>query len=191
MTDEEIRICHFLWSQFFPKDVFILQDNRLSLAGVLYDYFRSDEGLQRFPILANGSPAMSKSGNIVSLSVQELTEHLPFDDVESILTTSPQEVIACYSLAISRLANTWTPYADPPLVIHVSVHSLSTITPFSDIKSSTVGQLVCIEGHVVRVTCGSPLMIQGGFKCAKCQQTNMVYFEDGIYDVPPQCKTKK
>ena len=134
---------------------------------------------------------MSKSGNIIALSVQDLNKYLPFDDVEIILTSSPQEVIACYSLAVSRLANVWTPYMDPPILIHVSVHSLSAVTSFGEIKSSTVGRLVCVEGHVVRVSMARPLLVQGGFKCAKCEQSNWVCFEDGIYDVPPQCRTKK
>jgi DNA replicative helicase MCM subunit Mcm2 (Cdc46/Mcm family) len=191
MSDEDLRISHFLWSQFFPNDVFHLQDSRLTLCQALLEFFQSSEGQQHFPILVNGNPALTKSGNMIALSVQDLKNHLPFDDSESILIERPKEMLACYSFAISRLANTFTPYMDPPIVIHVLIHSLSSITSFGEVKSSTVGQMVCVEGHVVRVSMSRPLLVEGGFKCAKCQQTNWVHFEDGIFDPPPQCATKK
>ncbi len=174
-----------LWKIYYPKDIYDPKDGRMELVKALIAFFKSSEGAR----FLDGKD-LGKSGTI-HFNLQEMIEHFPFDDIESTLIHRPTEFSGALGIAISDIANSMNPYLEEPIVKIPAFFNLSRSLTFSDIKSTTVGQLISLEGHVVKVAPCRPLVIEGEFKCAKCLNSTIVPFEDGIYYPPTVCATKK
>lgn len=174
-----------LWNEFYPKDVFHPQDSRIELINILYNFFKSNEGkgfINKIDL---------SSSRDVFLDVKEMNNCFPFPDLQEVIVNRPIEFSGSLGIALSRLANERRPYLEIPLVIKPSFYNLGKITDFSSIKAGAMGELVSIEGHVVRATSVKPLVMKGGFKCPKCKEKYLIPFEDGSFNPPQNCPAKK
>jgi hypothetical protein len=78
-----------------------------------------------------------------------------------------------------------------PKPFQVVLFGLGPPTPFHEIKSHTVGQLVAVTGYVVRVSASRPLVVAGAFLCSKCGKHTRCSFSDGVFSPPSVCDTDK
>ncbi|KAJ1424664.1 hypothetical protein B484DRAFT_97099, partial [Ochromonadaceae sp. CCMP2298] len=182
MNPEELMYVGSLWEEYFPKEIFFPQDTRLTPIIMFRDFF-SDKGKALLPA--------AFAQKRVYFNVQELNEGLPFPDFEANLRTRPAEVMGCVGLALSLIAKQRSPYATVPFLIRPRFFALTGDLCFGDLKSSCVGQLVSLRGHVVRVGACRPLIERAAFRCAKCLNACFTRFEDGIFLPPAQCATPK
>ena len=178
MQDEmKIRWLSILWSHFFPKDnskkLSIRDDPRLSCIDSFYNFFL-DEGkklVRKQDLFRNTQ---------VHLDIRKLSSC--FDDFDEIMRTQPLEVMGCIGLALSLIPSMKLTFGmNMPIFIQPIFYNLFPFTPFGELRSSTVGQLVSLRGYVVRVAPCKPLIIRAKFLCGKCFDTTEVYFEDGIF----------
>ncbi len=185
MDPVDSRILKTLWTQYFPKETFVVQDSRIGAIQLFQEYFQSDIGVEQTDNLN------CCIGNTIYFDVQQLNGTLPFPDFEATLVARPNEVLGCTGLALSLIVNKKNPYLPEYVAIRCRFFNLASILPYGDLKSSSVGQFVSLEGHVVKASACHPLVESAAFLCAKCQQPTMVAFEDGVYLPPDVCATPK
>ena len=68
---------------------------------------------------------------------------------------------------------------------------LGLSVPFEKLKVSSVGQLVTVTGHVVRVAPARPFIEGAYFACSGCRQDTWNTFENGLFQPPSKCMTDK
>ena len=162
----------------------------MHLIDILYHFLKTTDAGKKFLSAEQVQNAVYNAHN-VAFDVQKMNEFFPFDDVEAVLVSKPQEIQACLAMALSRIANEAHPYLENPIMLQPMFYNLSHSIDFGEVKSSVVGQLVSVEGHVVRASLTKPLLASGHFKCPKCKQLSSAIFEDGVFNPPVQCSTKK
>jgi DNA replicative helicase MCM subunit Mcm2 (Cdc46/Mcm family) len=175
-----------LWTTFYPLEIYDPKDSRNELIQILIDFFQSDENGKRFLLGRN----LGVTGTI-HFNVQEMNKFFPFPDVEAVVIQKNIEFSGTIGLALSCIANTLFPYLEIPIIKYPAFYNLSKSLFFSDVKSTTVGKLISLKGHVVKVSPCRPLVIEGEFRCSKCLQNTRMKFLDGIFNPPVQCKTVK
>lgn len=185
MNASELLHVAGVWEAYFPREVFIAQDPRLAGIGIFRDFFSTGEGRT---MISLEQLAMQK---YVYFDVIELNEKLPFSDFELSLKMRPTEVTGFIGIALSLLAKAQNPHCEEQFIIYPRFYGLSEETSFGNINSSTVGQLVSIRGHVVRVSPCRPLVLSASFLCAKCMKYTSSRLEDGIFIAPAICSTEK
>ena len=185
MNPAELLYVAGLWGEYFPREVFIAQDPRLAGITMFRDFFKSEQG-----ICLLDSQALSTQ-RYVYFNIKYLNETLPFSDFELSLKMRPTEVMGFIGIALSLLAKQQNPHCEEQFIIHPRFYGLSSDTCFGDIKSSTVGQVVSVRGHVVRVSPCRPLVQSASFLCAKCMKFTFSKLEDGIFLPPVVCSTEK
>ena len=152
---------------------------------MFYEFFMSDIGKTMY--VADTLITQSH----VFFNVFDLEEMLPFSDCEISLRLRPAEVSGFIGIALSLVARKLHPYFEGTVVIKPRFYGLNADMSFGDMKSSCVGQMVSIRGHVVRASACRPLVESAAFMCAKCMRYTHVRFEDGIFMPPPVCSTEK
>jgi DNA replicative helicase MCM subunit Mcm2 (Cdc46/Mcm family) len=180
------EILEKLWTTFYPLEIYDPKDSRNELIEILVDFFQNDENGKRFVLGRN----MGVTGTI-HFNVQEMNKFFPFPDVEAVVIQKNIEFSGTIGLALSYIANTLFPYLEIPIIKYAAFYNLSKSLSFSDVKSTTVGKLISLKGHVVKVSPCRPLVIEGEFRCSKCLQNTRMKFLDGIFNPPVQCKTVK
>lgn len=175
-----------LWSYFFPVDKFTTCDTRLDLIRLLHDFFLNNEAGK---VVLNGIPL--NFSHIHHFDMNLMKSCLPFGDFEAAVIDNPIEFNACLGLAISAIASQRSPYLEDPIIITSAFFNLSQNLSFGDIKADTVGRLVALDGHVVKVSPSTLMVEKGAFKCPKCMKVMMVSFVDGVYSPPQHCETPR
>ena len=152
----------------------------------------------------------------VLVNINYLCSVAPFNDLLDMIFNQPNDIIGCIGVAISmllsqRLAvfnnNKLIPIVIHPRLICVSMsarkdqmlaaashvdYSFSIpLTPFRNLKSTVVGQLVCIVGYIMKATKAKPLVQYASFRCGKCNQRTLVYLEDGQFTYAQSCATQR
>jgi DNA helicase MCM8 len=185
MNAEELLYIGSIWDAYFPRDVYMPHDPRLTGILIFRDFFHGQAGRALIDVeqLANQK--------YVHFDALELNSKLPFSDFELSLKMRPTEVMGFLGIALSMVAKEQHPHCAEPFVIRPRFYNLSTETNFGDVKSSTVGQVVSVRGHVVRVSPCRPLVESANFLCAKCMKYTFAKFEDGIFIPPAVCSTEK
>jgi len=176
----------WLWPYFYPKEKYQQQDSRLELVNMLYDFFLTPPATTSIT-----NNIQFGCNGIVLINIHKLSKIIPFPDFKQILTTRPMEVTNAIGMALSRIANEKCPYLEIPIIKEPRFYHLHSYTSFGDIKSNVVGQLIAIRGHVIRVSSLKPLLLKGKFRCPKCRNDTIEWFEDGIFNPPEVCSTPK
>ncbi len=185
MNQEEVRIVKCLWDKYFYQETFIAGDKRIGAIQLFQNFLSSAEGKA-----LSGNINFSLDKNVY-FDVQTLNNALPFPDFEATLTSRPIEVLGCIGMALSLIVNKENPYLPEVIMMRCRFYNLKTSLPFGDLKSSSVGQLVSLEGHVVKASACHPLVESAAYQCSKCQKATWVSFEDGVYMPPDVCATPK
>lgn len=193
MDESEIEVIASLWNEFFPQEKFFSQDPRIAGIKAFFDFLMTppaDDIISELNVLnLNYS-----SPQHVYINVQLLNQRVPFSDFEFSLQQRPIEVIGSLGIALSLCVvkrKQMNPFLDTKVIIRPRLYALSRDLAFGDVKSSTVGQLISLTGHVVRVSACRPLVESAAFMCSKCMQMTTSYFEDGIFMPPSICNTPK
>lgn len=150
------------------------------------NFFLTDAAGQMF--IDRSSLATQK---YVYLNLTLFNHHLPFEDFASSLQMRPVEVMGMVGIALSLVAKNFYPHCTEAFIIRPRFYNLGSEVGFGEIKSSTVGQMVSVRGHVVRVSACHPLVESANFLCAKCMKYTFARFEDGIFMPPSVCGTHK
>lgn len=185
MNQMEMNILATLWAKVFLNDEFSHNDDRVSKIGFIYTKFQSSESSLLF-----GKQDILFS-SIILVDIEELCRLCNIPDLYDEIITRPSEVISILSLSLSLLRMKKDPYLDDFKIIHPRLYNFKTNTSLSEIKSGLVGQLVSVEGHVVRVSPCRPLVTMACFCCAKCQKSKWYQLDDGIFSPPLICSTPK
>jgi DNA replicative helicase MCM subunit Mcm2 (Cdc46/Mcm family) len=173
-----------VWSGYFHCDRFYAKDPRIDIAEQFHSFFRTHNDYLKiiFP---------TDKWDCCYVDIQQFSALSPFPDFESTLVSRPIEISKCLGLALSVLYHIQNPYTEGLQLVTVRYYNLSQLASYADIKASSVGQLVCVEGHVSRVSPSRPMLHLASFTCAKCRQRTLVHCEDGIYNAPDVCSTSK
>ena len=184
MNQQDKELLSRLWPRYFPKDKFWGDDKRIGAVEMFIAFFQSESGKELVP--ANITCDVLS----VEIDIPSMQRALPFSDFVSMLQTRPKEVIGCIGIALSIIFAVTVP-AQKSLTCIPRFVGLTTELSFGELKSGTVGQLVAIRGYVVRASHCRPLIEGALFSCGKCFVDTFTYFEDGIFQPPPICPTKK
>lgn len=172
------------WNSYFPDDKYSPQDSRVEIVEVFFNFFNSnpEDSLKLvFPF---------NSWECCYIDVMKLTAALPMSDFDGVLVSRPVELSKCLAIALSTVYRARNPYSET-IMVYPHFYNTQSITAFVDVKASTVGQLICVEGQVTRANPSLVMVNTGRFKCAKCGQITAKRFEDGIYEPPKVCSTIK
>lgn len=186
MHADDLTYVGYVWNEFFPKEVYLPQDPRLAGINMFREFFLTDPAGQKY--IDGDSLATQK---YVYFNVCTLNQHLPFNDFDVSLKLRPVEVMGLVGIALSLVAKNLHPHCSDAFVIRPRFYNSNSEVSFGDIKSSTVGQMVSVRGHVVRVSACRPLVESANFLCAKCMKYTFARFEDGIFIPPNVCSTAK
>lgn len=176
----------YVWSEFFPKEVYLPQDPRLAGISMFRDFFLFDPAGKSY-----AEADLLATQKYVYFNVSQLSEQLPFNDFGASLKLRPVEVMGLVGIALSLVAKAKHPHCGEAFIIRPRFYNFETEVNFGDIKASAVGQMVSVRGHVVRVSACHPLVESANFLCAKCMKYTSVRFEDGIFMPPNVCTTPK
>lgn len=185
MNVDDIDYIGYIWNEYFPKEVFLQHDPRLAGIVMFRDFFLSSVGRTFYVV----EELVTKK--YVYFHLAQLCEQLPFNDFELSLKLRPFEVMGFVGIALSLVARSMHPQCTDAFIIRPRFYGLSSEVSFGDIKSSTVGQMLSVRGHVVRVSPCRPLVESADFLCAKCMKVTSTKFEDGIFMPPVICSTAK
>lgn len=185
MNSVQLDICERLWRVYFPRDKFHPNDKRVSAVS-MFLHFLLTEGRQ-FIIDAD-----IRHQDFIIIDTNKLADSLPFEDLKATLKVRPYEVIGCMGMAIGIIANSQSGHRKSSVIpICPRFVNIGPPTSFGDLRSSSIGQLVCLRGYVVRITACRPLVEECIFKCSKCLEETTTRFEDGMFVPPTQCSTDK
>lgn len=130
----------------------MLQDKRIAAIAMFCDFFKKDGKA----FLNKLDVTQEKS---LYFDVSTISQLLPFPDFIDTLRTRPNEVIGCLGCAISILkTKDYSSNLSEPFCIWPRFQNFKEDCSFSDLKSGSVGQLVCIRGYVVKVSPCRPLI---------------------------------
>eukprot|EP00595_Chromulina_sp_UTEXLB2642_P003264 CAMPEP_0196763286 /NCGR_PEP_ID=MMETSP1095-20130614/3749_1 /TAXON_ID=96789 ORGANISM="Chromulina nebulosa, Strain UTEXLB2642" /NCGR_SAMPLE_ID=MMETSP1095 /ASSEMBLY_ACC=CAM_ASM_000446 /LENGTH=669 /DNA_ID=CAMNT_0042116115 /DNA_START=287 /DNA_END=2296 /DNA_ORIENTATION=- len=101
------------------------------------------------------------------------------------------EMLGCLGLSLSLVAARRHQYSEKQIIVNARLFNLFDNQLFSCIKSDKVGQLISLEGFIVKVSSIKPLVIRAAFQCSKCLSMQWVDFEDGVFSPPDICSTAK
>lgn len=185
MDSDEIHYVGCVWNEYFPKEVFTQHDPRLAGVAMFRDFFLSPVGRNLY------SEDQLVTKKYIYFHLAQLCEQLPFNDFEVSLRLRPLEVMGIIGIALCMVARSLHRQCLEAFIIHPRFYGLHDEVAFGDIKSSTVGQMLSVKGHVVRVSPCRPLVESAEFLCAKCMKCTAGRFDDGIFMPPPVCTTPK
>ena len=186
-TEEGLKITEKIYKHYFPKERFNPRERKLTAASLFFDIFVQDEDVKELSKNYNYLISCDPEFNI---SIPRLAKRLRGDFLD-MLRSNPTEVMGCIGLALSVRISLRYPMLDHVLIVTPRLLTLKPHTPFAELKSSTVGQLVSVRGYVLKVTACKPLILQAHFICSACSLPTIQQFEDGIYDPPTQCFAKR
>ncbi|RYH10488.1 hypothetical protein EON65_39405 [archaeon] len=171
------------WTHYFYDDKYSSQDPRVEILEVFFNFFNNSEDALQLVFPFN-------TWECCYIDVLKLTAALPISDFDDVLVSRPVEMSKCLGIALSTVYRVRNPYSET-IVVYPHFYNTRSITAFVNVKASTVGQLICVEGQVTRVNPSRVMLSTGRFKCAKCRQVTAQCFEDGIYEPPKVCSTIK
>ncbi len=182
-----------LWSRYFPTRPLGKDDQRLSVVEVFMKFFsRGGRGAPLFPL-----DAPKETESSVYLDVQSMSSLIVatgINDFVEFLRSRPNETIGFVGVALSLLEeekNGNLTKGKELVVLRPRFLRLGPPVPFEKLKVSSVGQLVTVTGHVVRVAPARPFIEGAYFACGGCGQDTWNTFEDGLFQPPSKCSTDK
>ena len=180
-----------LWSRYFPTRPLCKDDQRLGVVEVFIKFFsRRGPGARLFPL-----EAAKETESSIYLDMGEMSSLIVatgIDDFADFLRSRPNETIGFVGVALSLLEEEKNRHLDAGkelVVLRPRFLHLGSPTPFENLKVSSVGQLVTVTGHVVRVAPARPFVEGAYFACGGCGQDTWNTFEDGVFQPPTRCST--
>ena len=187
------RIVGELWSRYFPTRPLSRNDTRLVVVEAFLKFFcQSGPGARLFQI-----DTKKETESTIYLDVQEmslLTVAHGINDFVDFLRSRPVETIGCVGVALAVLEeekNRNLVLGKQLVVLRPRFLHMGPPIPFENLKVGSVGQLVTVRGHVVRVAPARPFIEGASFACGGCGKDTWNSFEDGLFQPPTKCSTEK
>lgn len=190
-----------IWNCYFPQENFTIDDHRYSVIQLFFEYFRSPKGMQFIARCRKEEEILETNRKqVVSVYIDfpALDQALSIPDLAFTLQSRPNEVIGCLGISLTlsstpRSILQKAPVGDATIsrILFPRITSFPIDTLFGDLKAGSVGQLVGLTGYVIRAGPCQPLVEGAAFYCPKCGQETFVDFQDGIFEPPSCCPTKK
>lgn len=182
MNKQDLKTVELSWNRFFPNDRYFSNDRRIKLIELFKLFFcehRDEMGLS-FNFIEKSA---------VDINIAQLSKLISFGDFLPTLRAQPVEVMGCIGIALSVIAS--SSQNSHFVCVYPKLNYLRPLTPFSELKSNYVGQMVSIQGYVIRVSPTAPLVTAAKFRCPKCSALCLIPFEDGVFTTPQSCLTPK
>ncbi|OLS30750.1 MAG: Minichromosome maintenance protein MCM [Candidatus Heimdallarchaeota archaeon AB_125] len=117
---------------------------------------------------------------------------LRFDpELARLLREEPEETIKIADDALIEVLKIEDPiYAaseETKGLFHVRFSNLPDLIDLRRLRSVHLGNLIAVEGIVIRQSVVKPLLIEGVFQCVRCSQVHYIQQEGGYYAEPPKC----
>jgi DNA helicase MCM8 len=189
----DVDIAKALWNRYFANPLADAQDTRLAVVDVFYMFFQT-HGAHLFP-LHHTRPRETESS--VYLKVAEMAHLISasgIKDFEAFLRSRPMETIGCVGVAMSLLHERKYGHArlgKQLATLRPRFLNLGDPIPYENLKVCSVGQLVTVVGHVVRVSPTRPFIEGAYFACGGCGEDTWANFENGLYQPPARCSSDK
>ncbi|KAG1667273.1 hypothetical protein FOA52_012562 [Chlamydomonas sp. UWO 241] len=182
------------WSHFWPPGDYSPQDRKAKLVNDLAPFLASDEGRA----FLDGLRQLPNDSSVCPLDFAAFVEAAePMIAYLSLAVDGqPEEALACVSIAFHHaLTTTWREMAEQRFglgLAHMTppslrVHNHPSITLIRQLKGSSIGRLVTIQGTIIRLSPTRPLAIAMDFVCGKCGTRMAAKFPDGKFTPPVKC----
>ena len=186
-----LDVAQALWSRYFPNALSGGNDSRLTVVKVFYDFFQAS-GSKIFPLEKPRNTETSVYLNVPDMS--SLIRASGIEDFEDFLRSRPMETIGCVGIALSLLqekADGNVRLGKQLVSLRPRFLKLGQHVAYENLKVGSVGQLVTVIGHVVRVSPARPFIEGAFFACGGCGNDTWATFENGIFQPPTKCSTEK
>ncbi|GIX62816.1 amine oxidase, putative [Babesia caballi] len=77
-----------------------------------------------------------------------------------------------------------------PHFVTIQLENYAPHSPFTVLRSHSIGCLISISGQVIRLGTTTPMVLAGLFTCSKCWISFFKKFRNGIYENPTRCYTE-
>ncbi len=114
---------------------------------------------------------------------------LRFDpEIARVLKEDPEETLKAADEALGEVLKIEDPmYAASGEVFHVRISNIPDQVDLRRLRSIHLGELIAVEGIIIRQSIVKPLLIQGVFQCARCGEVHYIHQEGGYYSEPNKC----
>ena len=114
---------------------------------------------------------------------------LRFDpEIARILRENPEDTLKAGDEALIEVLKIEDPmYAASGEVFHVRISNIPDQVDLRRLRSIHLGELISVEGIIIRQSIVKPLLIQGVFQCVRCGEVHYINQEGGYYSEPTRC----
>ncbi len=114
---------------------------------------------------------------------------LRFDpEIARNLKEDPEETIKAGDDALIDVLKIEDPvYASSGEVFHIRISNIPDQVDLRRLRSVHLGELISVEGIIIRQSVVKPLLIQGVFQCVRCGEVHYINQEGGYYSEPTKC----
>lgn len=161
----------------------------------LVDFFTSPDGQRRLSAITPLTFAMPL--DYAQLRSPGSSESLR--EAAAALKDSPDDVLACFSLAASRaveILDAKDPDGTYPAFtvarsnrLLPRVYNFTPLTCMRRLRGNFVGKFIAVRGTVVRVSNTRQQIVSMNFECGKCGEEQKIFFSDFKYNPPVSCPT--
>lgn len=127
-----------------------------------------------------------------TFALNELAPALSLGELQTRLIERPEFTISCCGISLCEVY--YAPSTDISKFRSFSIRKISVhitnampLVPLKDLKAHLVGQLVSVQGTIVRASAVRPLASQIAFQCIKCMQHTIVRLKDGVFRYGTKC----
>ncbi|MHA1198121.1 MAG: LAGLIDADG family homing endonuclease [Candidatus Heimdallarchaeaceae archaeon] len=114
---------------------------------------------------------------------------LRFDpEIARVLSENPEDTFKAGDDALIEVLKIEDPmYAASGEVFHVRISNIPDQVDLRRLRSVHLGELIAIEGIIIRQSIVKPLLIQGVFQCVRCGEVHYIHQDGGYYAEPNRC----
>ncbi|NPD87802.1 MAG: minichromosome maintenance protein MCM [Asgard group archaeon] len=109
-------------------------------------------------------------------------------ELARLLRENPEETMKAADDALFEVMKIEDPmYAASDEIFHARFSNIPDVIDLRQLRSVHLGNLISVEGIVIRQSVVKPLLVQGVFQCAHCGEAIYINQEAGIYKEPSRC----
>ncbi|KAG0091651.1 DNA replication licensing factor mcm8 [Podila epicladia] len=142
-------------------------------------------------LLTHGLNTMEeiRTKHVAIVNFHALVQGCLLPDLELLLRTRPMDVLGCMALAVISIVDSNTSPAEErvdDIVVRIAQFD-AVVTRSKDLKAHLIGNLVTVNGTVVRTSGVNPLCTKMAFTCNSCQEVQTLDFPDSKFIQPTSC----
>ena len=178
ISKEEIEL--ILQERYFsnPKN----SQTELEISGILQPKFQ--EYVQCDEFIGHSEVEMK-------IQLEDLLELINEEDFKEILFDKPEIIIPSieYTMHHVALITSAIPEQLVDCRCYVRIKIPKPTHSIKELKASTIGKLICIQGTVIKASSIKPYLLSMKFQCNNCKTEKEITFRDGKYVLPKKCSS--